>query len=116
MSVRLFHKDARLVLVVARREGERESEHRWIGLHLSPHAWASVFQTAWTMLDLHDESPLPAGESSGNSCHSPHRGVDLRWTPSRCWTRIDLRLTKGSLRKRQLIAAALLKAARYQLL
>lgn len=100
MSVRLFHKGARVVLVVARREGEHESEHRWIGLHLLPHQWTQIFRTALAMLDL----------------QGPDRGVDLRWTPSRCWTRIELRLTQGSLRKRQLIAAALLKAARYQVL
>jgi hypothetical protein len=98
MSVRLFHRGSRFVVVQRRLEGDT-SEHRWIALHRSTHPWDLIFSRALQVLEL-------AGRP----------GIELHWTAQTYWTTIDLRLTQGSLRKRQLIAAALLKAARYQIL
>lgn len=98
MSIRLYHRGARFVLPLARRDDD-VSERRWLALHLRRHDWAAIFAVALRTLDL-------AGAP----------GVELEWTAHRCWTTIRLRLSEGSLRKRQLIASALLKAARYQLL
>jgi len=98
MSVRLFHRGSRCVLVLRRVE-EDMREHRWLAVHVKPHPWDHIFATALQSLDL----PGAAG-------------VELHWTGRSYSTTIDLRLTQGSLRKRQLIASALLKAARYQVL
>jgi hypothetical protein len=98
MSVRLFHRGSRVVLVVRRDETDI-SQHRWLAVHFSTHPWDRIFAKALHILDL---TAAP--------------GVELHWTVQRYSTRIDLRLTQGSLRKRQLIATALLKAARYQVL
>ena len=98
MSIRLYHRGSRFVLVLRRQEGT-VSEHRWLALHFSTHRWAHIFDTARKILDLPDAP-----------------GTELHWTSDRYWTTIDLRLTQGSLRKRQLIATTLLKAARYQVL
>jgi hypothetical protein len=98
MSVRLFHRGSRVVLVLGRDESDI-SQHRWLAVHYSTHPWDQIFAKAIAILDL---TAAP--------------GLDLHWTVQRYWTKIDVRLTQGSLRKRQLIATALLKAARYQVL
>ena len=98
MSIRLWHRGSRLVFVIKQVDGTI-SEHRWLAVHYTPHPWVRIFDTAERLLDL------PGAP-----------GFELRWTNAPYWTTIDLRLTQGSLRKRQLIAAALLKAARYQVL
>jgi len=149
MSIRLFHRGARWVFVLVRREREigepgpgPASEHRWLSVHRKPHPWLEIFSRALQRLDLEPFS-LPSIELGGGLqppvSRSQHglRDEEVRtalavdpspsglrfgggmgdfcWTDGRHWTTIDLQLASGSLRKRQLIAAALLKAARYQL-
>jgi hypothetical protein len=96
MSVRLFHRGGRFVVVLRRVEDDAGSAHRWLALHRRAPAWPDIFGKARAVLEL------------------PPDRADLRWTARRHWTTIDLRLSQGSVRKRQLVAAALLKAARYQ--
>ena len=117
MKIRLFHKDARWVWVLRRRDldapdpgGGPLSEHRWLAVHFSSYPWAEIFRVALERLPV---TTTPAG--GGFGFDFDNNGGDLRWTPGRYWTTISLRLTSGSLLKRQLIAGTLLKAARYQL-
>jgi hypothetical protein len=105
MSVRLFHKNARLVLVRRRQEAETTS-HRWVSLHWFPHPWGRIFTTALGHLDLAPVEPAPG--------HLRFALGELRWTGVRCWTTINLTLAHGSRKKRELVASALLRAARYQ--
>ena len=75
---------------------------------LSSYPWEEIFRVALERLPV---TTTPAG----GGFDFDNNGGDLRWTPGRYWTTINLRLTSGSLLKRQLIAGTLLKAARYQL-
>lgn len=108
MSVRLFHRGARLVVVLRRREEETTAE-RWLSLHWAPHSWARIFDTALQRLDL---APQDSTAARPGSIAFSLGG--LHWTGGRYWTTIDVRLAQAPARKRQLIAAALLRAARYQ--
>lgn len=84
MRVRLFSRGARWVW--------RLSDRRWLALHRCGPAWAMIFAETMDMLAI--------------QCDILCRGG--RW-----WTVIEMGLDKFSPKKRQLIAAALLKAARY---
>jgi hypothetical protein len=115
MKIRLWHKDARWVWVLRRRDldvpdpaGGPLSEHRWLAVHFSSYPWAEIFRIALERLPV-TTTPVDGGFDFDND------SGDLRWTPGRYWTTINLRLKSGSLLKRQLIAGTLLKAARYQL-
>lgn len=102
MSVRLFHKNARLVFVVARRG---PGEETWWSPHLAPRDWAAVLVPALDLL------VLPAARTpTGLTC----RLGSIDWTVGGYWSTITLRLGVGSAKKRQLVCAALLKAARYR--
>lgn len=109
MKIRLFHRGARLVVVIRRDETETTRE-RWLCLHWSAHPWARILGTALRRLDL-----PPIETDSGSA---PERLAfalgELGWTGGRYWTTINLTLASAPLRKRQLIASALVRAARYQ--
>jgi hypothetical protein len=100
--VRLFHKGARLVFVVRRAAPGHE---RWWSPCWSPHDWRTILHGPLALVGL---DPRPDGSSS-LIC----RIGRVEWTHARRWARIDLRLEGGSVTKRQLVATALLKAARY---
>jgi hypothetical protein len=108
MSVRLFHKNARLVVVV-RREQTETTRERWLSVHLTSHPWRRILETALGRLDLPASGSEPAPDTLAFALG------ELRWTGGRYWTTISLALNRAPLRKRQLIASALLRAARYQL-
>lgn len=103
MSVRLFHKNARLVFVSRRAAGQQT----WWSPHLAPRDWRAVLAQALGLLEL---NPQPAGNYSVR-----FRIGTLDWTNERYWSTITLRFNAGSDRKRELVAAALLKAARYRI-
>lgn len=103
MSVRLFHKDARLVLVVSRRGPGDET---WWSPHRRARDWRRVLAPALELLAL-----PPAAEGTDRlTC----RLGSIDWTNHRYWSTITARFGAGSPTKRQLICAALLKAARYR--
>ena len=102
MSVRLFHKGARFVLVIRRAAPGCE---RWWALCLTRHDWRDILLAPLVLIGL---NPRPDGPSS-LVC----RIGRVEWTEARRWATIDLRLDGGSVMKRQLVATALLKAARY---
>jgi hypothetical protein len=104
MSVRLFHKHARLVLVRSRHGAGDET---WWAPHLAPRNWTAILAPALRLLTL---EPDPRGESAIR-----FRIGSMHWTNGRYWSTITLRFDAGSERKRALVAAALLKAARYSL-
>lgn len=104
MSVRLFHQGARVVLVVRRRGAGLES---WWSPHAAPCDWAPILRPRLELLAL---SPVSEGPAA-LAC----RLGRIEWTAERYWSTISVRLERGSDTKRTLVAAALLKAARYAL-
>ena len=102
MSVRLFHKGARLVLVVRR---DAPGNERWWAICRPRHDWLTILSGPLALVGL---EPRVAGPSS-LLC----RIGRVEWTETRRWATIDLHLNGGSATKRQLVATALLKAARY---
>lgn len=103
MSVRLFHRGARLVFVVRRRAAGEET---WWSPHLSAPDWGAILANQLDLLGLPAEAP-----------ESPQRLVcrlgEIRWIAARRWSIITLHLHGGSDTKRGLVAGALAKAARY---
>jgi hypothetical protein len=102
MSVRLFHRGARLVFVVRHRP---PGHARWWAPALRRHDWGSILLHPLVLLGL--EPHLEKHQSI--SC----RLGRVVWTSGPYWTTIDLHLSGGSSTKRKLVAAAILKAARY---
>lgn len=106
MSVRLFHKNARFVLVVSRPAAGQQT---WWSPHLAPRDWRRVLAPALSLLEL---NPQPASDGT----HSVRFRIGtLDWTNERYWSTITLRFDAGSDRKRELVAGALLRAARYRI-
>ena len=102
MSIRLFHRGARLVFVVRHPLPGRA---RWWAPGFRRHDWGSILRHPLALLGL---DPHP-GDDRSISC----RLGRLVWTSGSYWTTIDLHLNGGSTTKRKLVAAAILKAARY---
>jgi hypothetical protein len=104
MSVRLFHKGARIVVVVRRQSAGVES---WWSPYVAPHGWAPFLRPRleWLALSPTSEGPAALACSLGR----------IEWTAGRYWSTISVRLERGSDTKRTLVTAALLKAARYAL-
>lgn len=100
MSVRLFHKDARIVIATAVRGGSTT----WYALHRRPVDWSRVFVPALRLLGYRPV-PAPAEVRFGDGA--------LRWTAGPLWTTIRLQLPPCPERKAALLASGLLKAARY---
>lgn len=103
MSVRLFHRGARWVLVVRRTAAGEES---WWAPHRALPDWQAIVARQLRLLGLAAE---PAGDAPGLITPLGQ----IRWKGGRYWSIIRLRLDSGSEIKRRLVAAALLKAARY---
>ena len=103
MSVRLFHKKARIVLVVRRAGPGVES---WWSPHFNRCAWAPVLRNQLELLGL-NVTP----EASALTCMLGR----IEWIVGGYWSTISVRLERGSEKKRMLVAAALLRAARYAL-
>jgi hypothetical protein len=104
MSVRLFHKGARIVLVVRRESAGVES---WWSPHVGPRDWAPILRGRLELLAL---SPNAEGDAA-LAC----RLGRIEWTVGRYWSTIAVRLERGSEAKRTIVTAALLKGARYAL-
>jgi hypothetical protein len=104
MSVRLFHKGARVVLVVRR---ERAGVEQWWSPHVVPRDWSQIFRARLELLAL---SPMPESDAAV-TC----RLGRLEWTAASYWSTISVRLEGGSETRRTLVTAALLNAARYAL-
>jgi hypothetical protein len=104
MSVRLFHKGARTVIVVRREGAGVES---WWSPHVIPRDWAPILRARLELLAL-----APIAEDHAALACSLGR---IEWTAGPYWSTISVRLERGSDRKRALVTAALLRAARYAL-
>ena len=100
MSVRLFHEHTRLVV----RIGGRGGASAWYALHRRPVAWPDVFGPALRLVGFAPEHDLHGLSFGGGS---------VRWTRGWFGTAIRLQLPPCSERKAALLAAGLLKAARY---
>jgi hypothetical protein len=100
MSVRLFHRGARVVIPLSKSD----ASHVWCALHVRKIAWAPIFGPTLDLLGL-------GGESNGEALR--FAGGSLDWTNGAFWTTIRLRLPPCSPKKAALLAAGLLKAARY---
>ena len=127
MRVRLFHRGGRLVMR-AGRTGDQVST--WRALHLRPIAWQDVFPPALELLGFRVEAvdgalrfagpstELGTGPSTtlgtGPSTKLGTSSGSIRWTRGAFWTTIRLQLPACSAKKGELLAAALLKAARYR--
>jgi hypothetical protein len=105
MSVRLFHRGGRLVIRTG-RAGRQAST--WRALHLRPIAWQDVFRPALELLGFTVEA------EEGALRFGPSHGGSIRWTRGAFWTTIRVQLPACSSKKTELLAAALLKAARYR--
>jgi hypothetical protein len=103
MSVRLFHRGARLV-IVAGRGGE--GGERWWSPHWTAPDWNAILEPQLQLLGL-----VP--EKSEGLPRLRCRLGEINWIAGRRWSIITLQLSRGSDTKRRLAAAALLKAARY---
>ena len=103
MSVRLFHRGGRLVMRTG-RTGNQVST--WRALHLRPIAWQDVFRPALELLGFTVETGDGVLRFGETGC--------IRWTRGAFWTTIRLQLPRCSVKKGDLLAAALLKAARYR--
>lgn len=87
----------------------------WRALHLRPIAWQEVFRPALELLGFTAETG--DGVLRFGTAPSTAIGIDtgsIRWTRGAFWTTIRLQLPRCSVKKGDLLAAALLKAARYR--
>jgi hypothetical protein len=100
MSIRLLHKNARLVV----RLPEQDGCHRWLALHTRPVPWDAIFSPALMLVGF------PCVSAGGALQFGDGR---LDWTSGAFWTTIRLRLPPCSPKKATLLAAGLFKAARY---
>lgn len=103
MSIRLFHRGARLVLVVRRRAAGDET---WWSPHVTVPSWTEILNGQLQLLCLSAEPAATAGRLT-------LRLGEISWITASRWSIITLQLQGGSDVKRRLVAAALLKAARY---
>lgn len=103
MSVRLFHRGARLVLVV-RRGGP--GEQTWWAPHRGAPDWQTILLRQLRLLGI-------AAEPDGSRSRLMTPLGQIEWKAGPRWSIMALRLGNGSETKRRLVTAALLKAARY---
>jgi len=100
MSIRLFHRDARIVLP----RGASDGAHVWFAVHRRPVAWAALFGPALLLVGV---ACQPDGDGLRFGSGS------IRWRRGPLGTTIRLRLPPWSQKKASLLARGLLKAARY---
>lgn len=101
MSVRLFHRHARLVIP---RAGGTHT-FTWLAFHRRPVPWSGIFAPALALVGF-------AAQRESNGLRFGEGG-SLRWTNRSLWTTIQLQLPPCPEKKAVLLAAGLLKAARY---
>jgi len=119
MSIRLFHRGRRLVMRSSRASRQVST---WRALHLRPVAWQDVFRPALALLGFTVETEDaalrfgtgPATELGTASTTAGMSTGSIRWTRGAFWTTIRVQLPVCSAKKGELLAAALLKAARYR--
>lgn len=87
------------------QDRETDSRRTWLACHHQPRDWGAEFSKA---LDLLMEEPVTLGDRMTFAGESGR----IMWRRSGFWTIIRLELGIYSKKKRQLIAAGLLKAAR----
>lgn len=103
MSVRLFHRGARIVLVLRRRAPGHEL---WWSPHRVEPDWPAILGHQLQLLGI-----AAAASRDGALALTP--AGQIQWQTGRWWSIMTLRLDAGSETKRRLVAAALLRAARY---
>ena len=108
MSIRIRIIDRRRTFVarVYSRDTDRSSRHIWFAIHPRERAWAVVFCNALDLLmetSKVDRQRISFAEGAGQ----------IAWQRTAFWTIIRLDMSAFSQNKRLLIAAALLKSARY---
>jgi hypothetical protein len=86
--------------------GPSHTRWRWIALHREPPPWRDLFGRALALLGV-GAVPVPGGLAIGSGAGR------IAWRGSRRWSVVTLELTGFSARKRALVAAALVKVARY---
>ena len=112
MSVRLFHRGGRLVMRSSRASRQVST---WRALHVRPVAWEDVFRPALALLGFTVENADGALRfGTGPAATAGVSTGSIRWTRGAFWTTIRVQLPVCSAKKAELLAAALLKAARYR--
>lgn len=104
MQLRIIRRNT-FIISLRRQDRETNSRYTWLAFHRRPRNWGAEFSKALDLL-MQEPNVLAnavtfAGESGG-----------IMWQRSGFWTIIRLELRIYSIKKRQLIAAGLLKAAR----
>jgi hypothetical protein len=107
IRLRVLHP-GRHVWRLWKRRGGNALEETWISLRRAPPNWEKIFGST---LDL---IWLPNARQPGHIQLSDQHGF-ITWHESRRVTKIAVRIEGFSVRKESLIAAALLKAARFHL-
>jgi hypothetical protein len=108
MSIRIRIIDLRrtFVLRIWSRDIDRSLRQIWIAIHPRERDWAVVFCSAFDLLmetAKIDRQRISFAEGAGQ----------IAWQRTSFWTIIRLDMTAFSEKKRHLLAAALLKSARY---
>jgi hypothetical protein len=108
MSVRIRIIDLRRTFVVQvyLRDTDRTSKHIWVAIHPRKRDWSGVFCNALDLLmetSRTDQEGIRFGDGAGQ----------IAWQRTAFWTIIRLSMDVFSKKKRELIAGALLKSARY---
>jgi hypothetical protein len=108
MSIRIRIIDLRrtFVLRVRSRDTDRSLRQIWIAIHPRERDWAVVFGNAFDLLmetSQVDRQRISFADGAGR----------VAWQRTAFWTIIRLDMSAFSKNKRRLIAAALLKSARY---
>jgi len=108
MTVRIRIIDLRRTFVVRvySRRTDRRSRQIWLAIHPQERDWAAVFCNALDLL-METSNVDPHGISFAEGAGQ------IAWRRTAFWTIIGLNMSAFSMKKRQLIAAALLKSARY---
>jgi hypothetical protein len=108
MSIRIRIIDLRRTFIA--RVYSRDTGHRsrqiWIAIHPREHDWPAVFRNALDLLmetSKVERQQISFAEGAGQTA----------WHRTAFWTIIRLDMSAFSERKRRLLAAALLKSARY---
>jgi hypothetical protein len=108
IRLRIFHPGRHVWRLWSKRSGNT-LEETWISLRSVPPDWEKILASALDLIWL--ENTRRPGQIELNG----QRGF-IQWHEGRRTTRIRLRLENLSDKKQSLVAAALLKAARFHLL
>jgi hypothetical protein len=108
MSIRIRIIDLRRTFVarVWSRDADQRLRQTWFAIHPRERDWAAVFRNALDLLmetSQMDRQRISFAEGAGQ----------IAWQRTAIWTIIRLDLSAFSEKKRHLLAAALLKSARY---